>query len=547
MSLLLFLLLWGGPVMPAAARMPAGGEPTASAEAPKDPFGRENPRTMQIGLLRALAQRDDARLAHFLQLSNPASDAAIARATAFREILDEQGSLLPRIALSLDPAGTLEDGLPPDEEEIGNLEIEGETVPVVARRVEGKEAGQIWLVSAATLAHIPTPPPASAKTAADAAEVARGTPIIILGLPIGRWILFFIGGLILHVIIAFPLRLSYRRIRRRYDGHPPVAIRLAWAFIPPLILMLIFIGIRPFAIAADAGLAERTAMTRFSDILLWGTLAWLAWRMIGVASDLLARRLRIVGEPENIGIVKFVARILRVAMLVILFALLLATTGVDVTAGLAALGIGGLALALGARKAVEDLVGGVMVLMDRPVSIGDRCKVKGRVGDVVDIGIRSTRIRTRERSLLIIPNSQFADSEIENLAVRDTFFVDQTLGLTFDAGPGRVEQVLAIMRAVFEADPDHVPEVCPIRFLGFGDGQYLFQIHAYLRCPTHTEGYLAQERLLLALLRRFDEAGITVAPPVRRIEMIEDSPGIDRVSPSTPSVQTPISPPEGRG
>lgn len=239
-------------------------------------------------------------------------------------------------------------------------------------------------------------------------------------------------------------------------------------------------------------------------------------------------RLQSRGELQRIGIVNFVTRTGRLARLALGVAVFLSTFGIDVTAGLAALGIGGLALALGARKAVEDLVGSIMVLAGKPVRIGDRCKVNGRIGDVVDVGMRSTRIRTRERRLLTIPKSQFADAEIENLTLRDRFFVDQIFGVGFDVQVAGVEAVLTALRSVLEEDPDYIPTACPVRCLGFKEGLYTFQIHSYLQGPTYAEGFVRQERLLLELLRRLDAIGVSPSPPLHRIDLSERSPGASR-------------------
>src|SRR5690606_31249260 len=121
----------------------------------------------------------------------------------------------------------------------------------------------------------------------------------------------------------------------------------------------------------------------------------------------------------------------KVLLLAVAFVAILDTLGFDVTAGIAALGIGGIALALGAQKTIENLVGSISVIADKPVQVGDFCRVGTVTGTIEDIGIRSTRIRTLERTIVTIPNSDFSSQQIENYAPRDRFLFNPRIAVEY--------------------------------------------------------------------------------------------------------------------
>ncbi|MCJ2178374.1 mechanosensitive ion channel family protein [Novosphingobium album (ex Hu et al. 2023)] len=474
---------------------------------------------MQIGLLDALAKRDLAHLTRYLDVKDPTSKASLRKARTFSEVLDSQGTMLPRIDLSLRPEGNLDDGLPPDEETIGSYEQDGEIIPVLARRVTHDDETPLWLISADTLAQLPDLPEAPASEMATA-DLEEDHSLMLFGAPLKSWALLAGLGLTLFSVIVLVFRALCSRIGlRRGDIERHPVSDIIFAIVPPGALMLVYGAMSQLAVPLGAGLVERTAIARYSGIFVWAAATWLGWRLIGVMGDLAAWRFRRAGRVQWIGASNFLMRTLRLAMVMLGAAALLATFGIDVTAGLAALGVGGLALALGSKTAVADLVGSIVILADKPVRIGDKCKVGGRIGDVVDIGMRSTRIRTMERSILSIPNSALADKEIENLTLRDHFHVEQMFGISFDANARTIKKVLDTARAVLEADPDYVPSTCPVRFRGFGEDCFRFQIRANLQCLSHDDGYLRQERLLLELLKQLEAAGITIALPARRLEL----------------------------
>ncbi|WP_221902302.1 mechanosensitive ion channel family protein [Croceicoccus marinus] len=509
--LLAAALLASGPAFAADAADAAPQQ--AEPEAPSDPFGRQTPRSMQIRLFNALGSGDVEEVVPYVEGADAGSNESRRQVRAFMAALDRRGELAQRLSVSIDAEGDLADGLAPDLEEIGTLALEGGTVPIVIRRASQEGGPAIWQVSAETLDAVPAD-----RFAAEIDDDELTHRTIFLGAPLSVWTAIIGGGLALFTGILLVFNILCRKLGLdARDGHHPVA-SLVLAAVPPLALMAVYAALDRMAEPLGASLLERTSIARLANGAVAVGAFWLAWRLAGGINRLLVRWLRNRDQPAWIGLSNFVTRLFRLGLVVVAIAVFLATFAIDVTTGLAALGIGGIALALGARKAVEDIVGSVMILADKPVRIGDRCRVDGIEGDVVDIGMRSTRIQTLDRTLMTIPNNVFASRNIENLTLRDRYFVEQRLTLSYDTEPDRLEHVLQTVRETLEADPSYIPTPSPVRFEGFTPSGFELLIRCCLARETHAMGRLLEERILLRLLRRLAEMEVRIVPSTQRIE-----------------------------
>ncbi len=179
------------------------------------------------------------------------------------------------------------------------------------------------------------------------------------------------------------------------------------------------------------------------------------------------------------------------------------------------LGVGGLAIALAAQKTVENLFGGVAVISDRPVSIGDYCKFGDKEGTVEDIGLRSTRVRTNDRTLVTVPNGMFSSMTIENLARRDKMLFHIILNLRRDTKPEQVRGLLQSIGAILTRDPRVEEGTTPIRFIGVGAYSLDLEIYVYIRTKNGDEFLKTQQELLLMVLDEIAAAGTALAIPTQ--------------------------------
>jgi MscS family membrane protein len=244
-------------------------------------------------------------------------------------------------------------------------------------------------------------------------------------------------------------------------------------------------------------------------VVLAGVL--LGWRAIGGLASRHAHAERIGGH--NLILLTLASGLARIALLVgggLLLAHLLA---LPITGVLAGLGIGGLAVALAAQPTLQNLLAGFTLYADRPVSVGDFCRFGDAMGTVEYIGLRSTRLRTLDRTVISVPNSQFLDLQLENFAHRDRMHFATTLQLRYETTPDQLRFVLTELRKLLIAHPMVLPDPLRVRFTGFGAHSLDIEIFAYITTGEMDEYMAAREDVLLRIMALVDEAGAQFAFP----------------------------------
>ncbi len=194
--------------------------------------------------------------------------------------------------------------------------------------------------------------------------------------------------------------------------------------------------------------------------------------------------------------------------------------GVDVNSLIAGLGIGGLAFAMAAKDTVANVFGGASIFADKPFQIGDVITVSGNTGTVEEIGVRTTRIRTFEDTVFILPNAQVADSPLENLSARAHRRRVLTIGLTYDHSAARLREAKALLAEILAETEGLEPEPA-IRFDEFGDSALILKAIFWVSDPA--EYWVKLDEVNLKVLERFDEAGFDMAFPTQTVYVKKDA------------------------
>ena len=541
--ILAFAFAIAGIALPAHAQLlPGTTAEDAAPAAAADPFGRDTPRDAVTGLLDALAKEEFTRAAYYFFLIedetvDPAptepADAATATPAAntdraaqvqrgaalarrLKLALDRGGTLLPYAALSNQPQGKADDGLAPAVDDVGNLAGGGgDTVPILIERTQAPAGAQLWLIAPDTIAAIEALAPAAQAGAASADDTTQ-----IAGAPAMDWlklIAIAIGSFLLLRIVSSLLLTALRRWLPDHEGS--AIYRLLYAGLPPLALYLSVLTFYLTANALAVSIVARQTLLRYAGIVAWIALAWFALRLVdGIAKFFAARMIR-AERRQAVSIITFLRRGAKVLVLAIAAVAVLDTIGFDVTTGIAALGIGGIALALGAQKTIENLVGSITIIADKPVQVGDVARIGDTTGTVEDIGMRSTRVRTNERTVVSIPNGDLAAQRIENYALRDRFLFQHTVGVSYDTDAAAMDTVLVALREMIAADGNIIEDDARVRFRAFGDSSLDIEVFCYFRTDSFPVSLEMQERLLLAIMRKLEELNVDIAFPTRTINL----------------------------
>lgn len=213
-----------------------------------------------------------------------------------------------------------------------------------------------------------------------------------------------------------------------------------------------------------------------------------------------------------------------VITLILVFGVLVAaqSLGADVKAFLAGLGIGGLAFALAAQDTLANMFGSVVVAVDQPFRVGEFVAIGSLQGTVEDIGLRSTKLRTPQRTLIIIPNKTVAQEAITNFSRMPQRRVEQTLGLTYDTGVEKLEAVIADIRALLTGDADVAQDFMAVNFTNYGAFSLDIQVIYFTANPDLRHSFAVRERINLAIMRIVQARGCGFAFPTQTIELAGD-------------------------
>ena len=254
--------------------------------------------------------------------------------------------------------------------------------------------------------------------------------------------------------------------------------------------------------------------------------AWLAALVITWLGEsiITARRLRSSGL--NSQMVRILARL--VAILAVAYIVIVATEsfGIPIAPLIAGLGVGGLAIALAVRPTMENIVGGFILFADRPVRVGDFCSFGDKTGTVEQVGLRSTRIRALDRTVISIPNAVFANMEIVNWASCDRMLIDKTIGLRYETKSEQLRFVLVKLREMFFSHPKIDQDSARIRFIGYGVSSQDIRIRVYALTRDWNEFYAVQEDVMLRVGEIVEESGSGFAFPSQTVYYGNDE-GID--------------------
>ena len=256
------------------------------------------------------------------------------------------------------------------------------------------------------------------------------------------------------------------------------------------------------------------------------TITWLAMRIVDLGVGLIEDRFRERGETTAITVLPIGRRVVKVFLIILAVLSGLQNMGYNVTGLVAGLGVGGLAVALAAQKTFEDFFGAMSILVDQPIKRGEFGRFGDKVGTVEDIGLRSTRIRTSERTLVTIPNAEFASLQIENFTARDRIRFVTILGLRYETSADQLRHVLIRLRELLREHPYISPDPARVRFIGFGASSLDIEVFAYFTTVDWNEFMSLREELLLRIIDLVEASGTGFAFPSQTLYLGSDA-GLD--------------------
>ena len=237
---------------------------------------------------------------------------------------------------------------------------------------------------------------------------------------------------------------------------------------------------------------------------------------------------RISSSGLDAAMIRVVARIFSFGIAAWVIVIGAQTIGIPLVPVLAGLGVGGLALALSAQPTVENFIGGMMLFTDKPVRLGEMVKFGDQFGRVEEIGVRSTRIRTLDRTLVTVPNAEFSKLQLENYSKRDMMWFHPRIRLRLDTSPDQIRYILVEIRKVLYAHPKVSQDPARIRLVGIDDYALNLDVFAYIEVKEYGEYLEIAEDLNLRFMEVIKKAGSELAMPVE-LALGQEGKGLDQI------------------
>jgi MscS family membrane protein len=465
--------------------------------------------------LQACQDNDYARAQQYLDLRKiPAKERAeqgSRLAKQLEAILNSDGHFNV-LQLSQAPEGNLTDDTNPALEHVAVVGSGASSVTIELERVELTPGAPVWLFSSATVSAIPMLTPVFTESALEARLPQILITIHFLGTPLWKWIaltavaaavillLHLAARLLIFAIGAFTAR--FRHTTR-------------WLFIQAVLQpWLVLLSVAVFVLAEqfiDPSAISRLYIGRFLLLVIVGAFSWcfinLADLFLVQIDMLIDPRQRVVSH----SLIYLGRRAAKVAIVVAAIIIVLDNWGYNMTTMIAGLGVGGIAIALAAQTTIANVFGGVSVIGDSPIMVGDFGNFGGVMGTVEDIGMRSTRVRTLNRTVMSIPNNSFAGMNLENYALRDKILFNPTFQIKRATPKDKIHSGIKALQELLKADPRIEPGPSPIRLTTLTAASFGLEIFAYARTADINDFYKIQADLFLAIDDALTAAGVELA------------------------------------
>jgi len=496
--------------------------PTNSQNVPTDPLGRGTPSGSVTGFLKAATAGDYSIASQYLQMS-PGRRLSEGEQSATRLKLALDKVFVGNYSRFNQPEGTPQEGVGLGHQRLGTMSAGDVEVDLDLIRVSDPSAGKVWLISADTLSRLP-----ELYDQVEARQVESKLPGFLVrhqiaGMPLWQWLAVLIsapfaagiGWLILAI-----LELPVRWLARRY-GHLEVAnwrsvSGPAWLLAGTLVHQVFVVNLR-------MPLLLRHYYFQTTSVALILSATWIFWRVVRWSLYRVRLRALALGHAGTGSVILLGERVLKAVIFGLGVLAILGNLGFNMSTALAGLGIGGLAIGFGAQKTIENLFGGLSVLGDEVFRVGDVCRFGDRTGVVEDIGLRSTRIRTDERTLLAIPNGTVATINLENLSRRDKILFKTTLNLRSETKADHLRFILSEVRRLLYSHPKVESNSVRVRLLDVAGGAPSVEVFAYILTKDFNEFAAVREDVLLRMMDIVEDSGSGLALPAQTLYLGRDA------------------------
>jgi len=484
-----------------------------STDEPIEQVDQRTPLTTAIGFMRFAENGDYDRAAEYLDLRYLPDEMKAADGTVLAEHLYVVISRKIPIdfgALSDEPDGRDGDGLPSYRDALGQVETSRGQLTIFLQHVPGPGDSSIWKISNATVAQIPALYDEFGYSRIVEAVHRYSPEGSLFGAEYFKWIIALLAGFaaaLAWLVVAGPLS----RFLTRRNAHNKERVRRFLARPIPAVIFILL----GYTVLSNLGLGVKASRMAEGGTMVTIVIVWLLFSSINLSRDIYARYLKTRNRESALMLLQPITSTAKVLIVILALVIWLDNIGVNVTALVAGLGVGGLAVALVLQKPLEDIMGAITLYTQQPVTVGQYCTCGDVTGTVEEINLRTTRIRTLKNTVVVIPNASFATASIENVTARRRILHDQTVRLALGTSEKLFRSVLEKLREMLLTIDKVAKDAARVRLIGFGEFSIDVQVFAYVETTDWSEFLAIAEEINLGTIAVLEKAGAKIAEPPR--------------------------------
>ncbi len=482
----------------------------------KDNLGRDTPRSSFIGFLQHTEQFDFEGATLYMDLRNlpravrEHSSEELARQLDF---IIKRGMKIDVDHLSKKVTGQVVDGLPDYRDELGHLVSEDGEQILYMQRVPGLDDNFIWKISNASIAIVPElydyfSYPDWVENIRERLPEDAG----FLGIELFKWVIV-VGAALISAPVFWLIGFILSRLFSKPGSPLHTQVRRLFTWPLTLLAVMLVTG----KLLKELGLGATAQALVETKTLMTVVVVWLIFSLIDLARAKRRETFIAQGRSDAHILGRPMANALKLFILLAAVLVWLSNTGIDITTVLAGLGVGGIALALALQKPIEDLLGAVSIYSQQPIVTGDLCKYGTTLGRIEEIGLRTTRIRTLNNTLVSVPNCIIAHGAIENYSARETMLYHPELPLRYDTTS---EQMQTIIDAIDQLAREHdgvVKETVRIQFTAFAENSMTIKARIYVDTANFSTYLQVVTELNMGIMKIVQDNGAHFAQGARTV------------------------------
>lgn len=475
-------------------------------DGPEDEFERGYPRNAIAGYLQAMRAGDLSLATQYLDYRNLSEKTL----SVGKEELARQLSVVLNRTLWVDlhsisatPQGKIDDGLPSYRERVGTIKYSGRDVDILLQRVpRAKDKVKIWKISNATVEKIPSLFKRYSYSPLGEFLAKHLPSVDLFGVMLWQW-LYFTAMMLIYFFVAKLFTWSVAFVLQRISQ--TISDDVLRFIKQPVALLIAVILARNFQDEANVTMAVR-AVNEGSTLLIiaW---CWVCFRLVDLIKTIMGDKFVAQNKPLAVYLLRPAGTVVKIIIFTIATLHWLENLGFNASTLLAGLGIGGLAIALAAQKTVENIIGAITLYTSAPIKVGNFCRFDNHLGIVEEIGLRSTRIRTIERTVIYVANAKFIDMNIENFSEREKMAFKPKIYLAPETEKANIDALLLAIKAMLNSCEMTAEAPMRAHFKGYTIYGLELDVLAYLN-TTNFDIYLDEINQLnlniLALLKAHD-------------------------------------------